>query len=206
MLSYAILYGFKASSGDDASQVTQAPIRDNVTWTEVYENQFAYCGVNDCQDPEVLDQNLDQYQPPDRTSVNILALVATLLCFLSICIHAFVYPGIGRFSLKLKNIELKTTKQSSTVESLEKTPQDRKRLSISSISNDIRDTGQINDGYNRELVDFDKSVAVTPTAAATDTVEKPPAEMKKGESSVSRPIIQHRICFFEGRSQSAITL
>lgn len=55
----------------------------------------------------MVEENLDQYQPPDRTSVYILVFVTVLLNVFAFFAHTFVYPGLGRYSHKLNEIDHK---------------------------------------------------------------------------------------------------
>lgn len=142
--------------------------------------------MNDCQDPEVVSESLDQYQPPDRTSVHILAFVAALLSLSSICIHAFVYPGVGRFSRRLQNIELKAKRQSYSLELGEDISKDRKQSNVSSISNDI-DNIQCNGELNYcESVLHDGLPSDAPTADNSDSLSKRQTDK---ESTVSVSMI-----------------
>lgn len=182
MLSYAILYGFKVSndSGEDKQQATEAPLGNNISATYPNDNPYAYCGVNDCQDPEIVNESLDQYQPPNRTSVHILVLVAVSLSLSSISVHALVYPGIGRFSRRLQNIEAKARRKSSNLELHVKVSECRKKVRVTSISNGI-DNILYNDEHNSELDAEDESTDVEQIAIDDHTSD----DQKENESSLS---------------------
>ncbi|XP_039258009.2 protein unc-93 homolog A-like [Styela clava] len=134
ILSYGILYGTKSAPANTEVSTTQEPNttqQSNTTWNPT--DPYQYCGVDDCQDPTVVSESIDQYVPPDKTSIYILIFSASALTIISILLHAFVYPGLGVFSHKLEKEKDRVT--SKTTEQKFESLDSKKKISV--ISNSI---------------------------------------------------------------------
>lgn len=68
--------------------------------TQEPERDVSFCGANDCQDPEITSQNLDQYNPPSDKSLYILIGILSSLIVLSVIFKFIFVPKIP-FTIKL---------------------------------------------------------------------------------------------------------
>ncbi|XP_039270075.2 protein unc-93 homolog A-like [Styela clava] len=109
-LSYAILYSTSRQSQDKV----YANIKDNFTSANITadtDKYYQHCGANDCQELAVVQDNIDQYIPPNKASLYIFISVAALLAVFAIITHWVIYPGVGPFSEKLANIKTMVEKE-----------------------------------------------------------------------------------------------
>nr|XP_039257611.1 protein unc-93 homolog A-like [Styela clava] len=115
-ISFAVLSGGQSSSSPTTGpDVTPGPLNTTVFWGTttsspfVNHSQYYYCGKNDCQDPAVVSESIDQYVPPDKRSTYILVSTASAICVIAVIMHAFIYPGIGKFGNKLRDLDKQTS-------------------------------------------------------------------------------------------------
>ncbi|XP_077965697.1 protein unc-93 homolog A-like isoform X2 [Styela clava] len=109
-ISFAALSGSRQNiESDEIANVTIASEYTKMISTTASQfanrSEYYHCGVNDCQDPEIVEENLNQYVPPDKISTYILVSAACGINLISFVIHAFIYPGIGKFGHKLYNLD-----------------------------------------------------------------------------------------------------
>nr|XP_039258004.1 UNC93-like protein [Styela clava] len=113
IISFAALSGSKSGSiEDENSNITFSSVNTiEATTPSLSPNRSGYnhCGVQDCQDPEIIENNINQYVPPDKISTYILVSAACAVSLVSLIIHACVYPGIGKFGRKLHNLDREIT-------------------------------------------------------------------------------------------------
>ena len=86
LLNYGILYGGKSPivDEDDNSSTSATPVvRD-----------LSICGKNDCQDPNVTDQNLNRYEPASEVLIYILIGVTAGLVVIAMLIQGFLIKNI----------------------------------------------------------------------------------------------------------------
>ncbi|XP_039258095.2 protein unc-93 homolog A-like [Styela clava] len=150
-LSYSILYGISAaisSGSDETAIVPNVTATPNITTSVALVDPYRYCGVNDCQDPSVVSESIDQYVPPAKISVIVLITVASSLCISAVLIHALIYPGIGSFSHKLEQIKELVVNSNDV------------SIHVSNVTTDISLQGDVADNNNN---DTDKKVLDTVT-------------------------------------------
>ena len=103
ILSYAIFYGGRAES------------------THTFQD-LSICGRNDCQDPNITDQNSDRYEPASQTLIYILVGVMSGFVVVAMIIHFFLTKPINTVlktqgeteeSCEVKREEVKTIKDKS---------------------------------------------------------------------------------------------
>nr|XP_039257120.1 protein unc-93 homolog A-like isoform X1 [Styela clava] len=62
--------------------------------TSAWRRNVSVCGANDCQDPNITSQNLQQYVPPTNKSLYIVVGVLSTLIILSIIVKVMFLPKI----------------------------------------------------------------------------------------------------------------
>ena len=85
ILSYAIFYGGGAIFESDSGSSTES--------TPTFRD-LSICGKNDCQDPNITDQNSDRYEPASQTLIYILAGVMSGFVVVAMTIHFFLTKPI----------------------------------------------------------------------------------------------------------------
>ena len=75
---------------------TTAPtvIVENIT-TSFVANQYQYCGANDCQIAEIIDESLDQYVPTNQITLYVLTGCFLLMMVLGLVCHIVLLPKIS---------------------------------------------------------------------------------------------------------------
>nr|XP_039257116.1 UNC93-like protein [Styela clava] len=80
----------------ESSKTENTGVTDSYqTTTTVWERDLSVCGANDCQDPNITAQNLEQYVPPTQRSLYILIGILSLLIVLSIIVKSIFLPTIS---------------------------------------------------------------------------------------------------------------
>ena len=75
---------------------------------------LSVCGRNDCQDPNVTDQNLNRYEPASETLVYILIGVTAGLVVIAILIQIFLVKKIDSFKEEREDESFVSEKETST--------------------------------------------------------------------------------------------
>lgn len=92
LVSYAALYAFNKPISHNTT--TSAVLPSNVT-TVVNESaivdEYRYCGANDCQDPDIVNENLDQYQPIPAALYSLMGILS-IMALIAILMHALLIP------------------------------------------------------------------------------------------------------------------
>ena len=110
ILSYAIFYGGGAIVESDLGNSTES--------TPTFRD-LSICGRNDCQDPNITDQNSDRYEPASQTLIYILVGVMSGFVVVAMTIHFFLTKPIDTTlktqgetekSCSVKRQEVKTIK------------------------------------------------------------------------------------------------
>ena len=87
LLNYAILYGGLNQMSKilgNASSTIMTPI----------QRDLSICGKNDCQDPNVTNENLNRYEPASQTLVYILIGVTAGLVIMAMLIQIFFVESL----------------------------------------------------------------------------------------------------------------
>ncbi|XP_039257614.1 protein unc-93 homolog A-like [Styela clava] len=181
ILSYAILSGTKSDSSSGELTSGNTTISPNVTTPGDFSNSYQYCGVYDCQDPGVVENNIDQYVPPDQMSVYIFLTVVSSLSVLSVIMHAFIYPGLGTFSHKLTKVKERVT--NSLEENTTKSDTDFNVDEISATSNnnqknDAKFQIYVNEGFtndenksNGNVAEYDDTNSIQLSVTSIESAE-----------------------------------
>nr|XP_026692338.1 UNC93-like protein isoform X2 [Ciona intestinalis] len=96
LFSFVVLHLFPPNS--------TATINTTIRTTD---DQFLYCGANDCQDPNVTTAHIDQYVPTNPVALYVLLSVLLFIMFIGAGIHMWLVPEIELESNKRKNSTLK---------------------------------------------------------------------------------------------------
>ena len=100
MIGYAILFGGLTTKNNESnynesfSSTPAAPV----------VKDLSICGKNDCQNPNVTDENGERYQPASMTLIYILVGVMGGLVVTAMIIHKFVTKPIDT-SLEIKDVD-----------------------------------------------------------------------------------------------------
>ena len=90
LLNYAILYGGKTPlPNDETDNISTTP-----TTTPTTERDLSICGKNDCQDPNITNQNLNRYEPASEKLVYILIGMTAALVVVAMLIQIFIVKTI----------------------------------------------------------------------------------------------------------------
>ena len=79
LINYAILYGGSSNASSDTSA-----------------RELSYCGINDCQVPNITAQYLNQYVPASQTLLYIMIGVMAGLVLLAMLIHSTLVRDIDQ--------------------------------------------------------------------------------------------------------------
>lgn len=102
MVAYIVLYAFNdkipANSTTFDTNVTSLP---GLTASASLD-EFYYCGANDCQDVDVVTENIDQYVPTNQITIYILIGILAAMCVLTQIIHISLLPDLGSYVKRQK--------------------------------------------------------------------------------------------------------
>lgn len=107
LLAYVVLYGFdqipipSLESHEECNSLNST-ILPNTTNCISNQTLYKFCGINDCQDAEVINQAINHYQPVNKLSLYVLIGVCFLLAVGSALVHGFLIPNDKTIERKQK--------------------------------------------------------------------------------------------------------
>jgi len=91
LLGFVIFQTGSRTEDEQLYGTTLSPILTNVSQKVFRKNssEFEHCGVNDCQDPDVIMESADKYEPSSQTALYVLIGCLTGFALLSAVIIVF---------------------------------------------------------------------------------------------------------------------
>lgn len=100
LVSYVALYAFNDSSVD-SDEEGSLNATDIPSFTSGYHvDDYYYCGANDCQDPDIFGNDIEQYVPGNKLTLIILISIFTAMGITTLTVHVMFLPNIGLPSKK----------------------------------------------------------------------------------------------------------
>lgn len=97
-MAYVVLYGFdqipipSLDSYEDCSSLNSTNI-PNATNCLTMETVYKFCGMNDCQDADVVSQSINHYQPVNKLSLYVLIGICFALAVGAALVHGVLIPN-----------------------------------------------------------------------------------------------------------------
>ena len=105
----------------DSEDFGSAFLNENATTFSIPIDIYQYCGANDCQDAEIVEESIDQYVPMNEVVLYVLTGCFVLLMIFGLIAHIVLLPEIlfSDFNESLES-ETKMVEEEHTKRSLKK--------------------------------------------------------------------------------------
>ena len=78
----------------DSQDFGSAFLNENATTSLLPVDIYQYCGANDCQDAEIVEESIDQYVPTNKVALYVLTGCLVLLMIFGLIAHIVLLPEI----------------------------------------------------------------------------------------------------------------